>query len=57
MWLRQEFRKGRFELEYLPTAEMPADGLTKNLTRQQFEHFVGMLNLKSVREKIEKEDG
>ena len=56
IWLRQEFRKGRFELEYLPTAEMPADGLTKNLTRQQFERFVRMLNLKNVRERVEQED-
>ena len=35
---------------------MPADGLTKNLTRQQFERFVRMLNLKNVRERVEQED-
>jgi hypothetical protein len=29
MWLKQEYRKARFEISYLATAEMPADGLTK----------------------------
>jgi len=43
-------------MTYLPTAEMPADGLTKNLTRQQFEHFVSMLNLRDILEEIEQQD-
>ena len=40
----------------VPTNEMPADGLTKNLTRQQFEHFVSMLNLRDVLERIKQDD-
>ena len=48
MWLKQEHRKGTFEVTYLSTAEMPADGLTKPLTRQPFEHFRALLNLKTV---------
>lgn len=45
MWLRQEHAKGSFEVEYLKTSEMPADGLTKSLTQQQFLHFKRLLNL------------
>jgi hypothetical protein len=48
MWLRQEFAKGEFKVTYLATAEMPADGLTKALSRQRFEHFRALLNLGSV---------
>ena len=53
MWLKQEFRKGKFEIGYLPTADMPADGLTKALPRQKFEHFRSLLNLADVQAKIE----
>ena len=39
-WVRQEAKKGQFEVKYLPTNEMPADGLTKALDRGKFEQFV-----------------
>jgi len=52
MWLRQEYAKERFQVTYLPTAEMPADGLTKVLPRQKFEHFRSLLNLKDIQSKI-----
>ncbi|KAI1689517.1 RVT-2 domain containing protein [Pyrenophora tritici-repentis] len=45
MWLRQEHAKGSFQVEYLETSSMPADGLTKSLTQQQFEKFKAQLNL------------
>ena len=48
MWLKQEYSRGSFEVVYLPTSLMPADGLTKRLTRQQFEHFRMLLNLKEI---------
>ena len=48
MWLKQEFRKGKFDIGYLPTADMPADGLIKALSRQKFEHFYLLLNLADV---------
>ena len=54
MWLRQEHAFGRFEVTYLPTDQMPADGLTKNLPRYKFEHFRSLLNLQDVRGMIEK---
>ena len=53
MWLRQEFRKGKFFIEYLPTGRMPADGLTKALSRQKFEHFRNLLNLQDVQRLVE----
>jgi len=49
MWLKQEYRKGRFQIEYLPSNLMPADGLTKNLPRQKFEQFRSYLNLQDIR--------
>jgi hypothetical protein len=56
LWLRQEYAKGSFEVTYLPTDAMPADGLTKNLSRQKFEHFRALLNLQDVRGRVEKLD-
>jgi hypothetical protein len=54
MWARQEHQKGAFEVTYLPTNDMPADGLTKNLSRYKFEHFRALLNLQDVRGMLEK---
>jgi hypothetical protein len=53
MWLRQEHNKGTFQVTYLPTNEMPADGLTKNLPRFKFEYFRTLLNLQDIRGKLE----
>jgi hypothetical protein len=39
-WLRQEAKKGSFEVKYLLTNEMPADELIKALNREKFERFV-----------------
>ena len=44
-WVRQEAKKGQFEVKYLPTNEMPADGLTKALDKGKFERFVAQLGL------------
>ena len=52
LWARQEHQKGEFQVEYLPTSAMPADGLTKALTRQQFERFRSLLNLTDIRKMI-----
>ena len=45
LWLRQEVEKKSFTVTYLPTAQMPADGLTKALPRQKFEQFRAQLNM------------
>jgi hypothetical protein len=57
MWLRQEYGTGRFVVEYLPTADMPADGLTKPFPRQKFEHFRNMLGLVDIRDRLEADGG
>ena len=44
-WLRQEVQEKRLQIEWLPTAEMPADGLTKALPRQKHDEFVRQLRL------------
>jgi hypothetical protein len=54
MWLREQYKNSSFEIEYLPTSDMPADGMTKNLPRYKFEHFRALLNLQDIRGKIEK---
>jgi hypothetical protein len=53
MWLRQEHQKGSFQVLYLETNKMPADGLTKNLPRYKFEHFRALLNLQDARARVE----
>ena len=44
-WLRQEATEGRISVVWVPTAEMPADGLTKALPRQKHEEFITQLQL------------
>jgi hypothetical protein len=50
MWVRQEVQEGRLNVEWCPTAEMPADGLTKSLVRQKHTEFVRQLGLENVRQ-------
>jgi hypothetical protein len=59
MWLKQEYKKAHFQIAYLPTAEMPADGLTKALPKQKFDSFVkqlGLVNIKDLLEDVAEED-
>ena len=44
-WLRQEIQAGHLKICWIPTNEMPADGLTKALSIQQHEKFVKQLGL------------
>ena len=52
-WLRQEVQAGRIRVNWLPTNEMPADGLTKALPRQRHEQFIKQLNLTDIRTRIQ----
>jgi Reverse transcriptase (RNA-dependent DNA polymerase) len=44
-WLRQEAQANRIKLRWIPSADMPADGLTKALTEQKHVAFLKQLNL------------
>lgn len=52
-WARQTYLAGTFQVEYTPTAQMKADGLTKPLPRQKFETFIQQLGLIDIRALIE----
>jgi hypothetical protein len=44
-WLRQEVENGTITIKWLPTAQMPADGLTKALPAQKHATFLRQLKL------------
>jgi len=44
-WVRQEVQENRLHIEWIPTSEMPADGLTKALPRQKHDDFIRQLRL------------
>jgi hypothetical protein len=48
MWVRQEVQQRRLQVERCPTAEMPADRLTKSLVRQKHAEYVRQLGLENV---------
>jgi hypothetical protein len=52
--MRQEVQAKRIQINWIPTAEMPADGLTKALPRQKHENFVRQLGLVDIRERLQK---
>ncbi|KAI0991604.1 hypothetical protein K3495_g16583, partial [Podosphaera aphanis] len=54
-WLRQETNRLWLDIRYIPTAEMPADGLTKILCPQKHLNFLKQLNLEDVKYMIETE--
>jgi hypothetical protein len=47
-WLRQKIQNNKIALEWMPTAEMLADGLTKPLPAQKHAAFVQQLNLVDI---------
>jgi reverse transcriptase-like protein len=52
-WMRQEVQAKRIQVNWTPTAEMPADGLTKALPRQKHENFVRQLGLVDIRNRLQ----
>ena len=48
-WVRQ---KNHIQLQWIPTSQMPADGLTKPLPRQKHTQFVEMLGLININSRI-----
>lgn len=55
-WLNQEVDKGTLKLTWIPTARMPADGLTKALPRQQHETFVRLIGLVDIADRLQERD-
>ena len=53
LWLRQEVNAGHIDVKWLPTAEMPADGLTKILPRQKHIEFVRQLGLVDIKDRLQ----
>jgi len=51
-WLRQEIRDGRITVEYVSTKKMIADGLTKALSRSEFNEFRQQINLVDIADQI-----
>jgi hypothetical protein len=51
-WLRQEVQENRLHIEWIPTADMPADGLTKALPKQKHHIFLKQLGLVDIKHLI-----
>jgi hypothetical protein len=51
-WVRQESQNHHIQLQWIPTSQMPADGLTKPLPRQKHTQFVKMLGLTDIESRI-----
>jgi hypothetical protein len=51
-WLRQEVQAKRLLIDWIPTADMPADGFTKILPRQKHEKFKRVLRLIDIKDRI-----
>ena len=52
-WLRQEYQAGRVSIRWLATAKMPADGLTKTLSRQKHEGFIRLIGLVNISDRLD----
>ncbi len=51
-WARQKVQKGTFKVQYLETDKMPADGLTKVLSKAKLDQFIRQCNLVDVPETL-----
>jgi hypothetical protein len=51
-WLRQEAQRKRIKVEYRPTTDMIADGLTKAMSHAQFQKFVKQIGLTDITERL-----
>ncbi len=56
-WLHQEDQERRLLITWVCTANMPADGLTKSLTRKKHEWFIQQLGMMGIRQMVENGSG
>lgn len=52
LWIRQTARNGHVQFEWIPTAQMVADGLTKALPPQKHTNFLTLLGLVDISDRI-----
>lgn len=52
-WVRQEVKQHRLHVQWKPTSQMPADGMTKMLPRQKHTEFVKQLHLTDIRSNVQ----
>lgn len=45
LWIRQEVQANRLRIEWVKSSDLPADGLTKALSRQKHEIFVKQIGM------------
>ena len=50
-FVRDEIKSGNIAMEWVPSADQLADGLTKPLEKQAFDRFVGQLGMREVERK------
>ncbi|KGO52525.1 hypothetical protein PEX2_081360 [Penicillium expansum] len=55
-WMKQEVSEGRVHVNWIPTADMPADGLTKSLPKQKQHLFRVLLGMRDISERINQEN-
>ena len=55
-WLRQEVQAGTIHVDWIPTAQIVADGFTKILPPQQHEEFIRKLNLVNIKQILEEQE-
>ncbi|KAI0996704.1 hypothetical protein K3495_g11479 [Podosphaera aphanis] len=49
LWIRQECQAGNIKVEWVPTAEMVADGFTKELSPQQHAKFIKQISMEDIK--------
>ena len=52
-WLRQEVQRGAICIKWQETKQMMADGLTKALGKQPFNHFLDLIGIENLNDRLE----
>ena len=52
-WLRQEVQRGAIYIKWQETKQMMADGLTKAFGKQPFNHFLDLIGIENLYDRLE----